>query len=78
MNMDFLDFTEFIRIGKEKEQEEALHRQWVSLLPGMSAKEFKYMSFKEYCDMCTGRNIDTRPSDDIIAELEALHGHKLI
>ena len=62
----------------EKEQEERLHSQWVTMLPKMSTKELKYVSFNEYVDQCTGRNIDTRTSEEIIAELEELHGMKLV
>lgn len=78
MSMDIEDFCEFVKIGKEKEQEERLHAQWVSMLPAMSRKELKYISFEDYIDQCLGKNIDLRPADEIIKELEALHGGKLI
>lgn len=78
LELDVVTFADVLRIGKEKEQEERLHSQWVTMLPKMSTKELKYVSFNEYVDQCTGRNIDTRTSEEIIAELEELHGMKLV
>ena len=37
----------------------------------------KYISFENYVEQCTGKNIDLRPAEDIIAELEEMHGVKL-
>jgi hypothetical protein len=33
----------------------------------------KYMTFEDYYDKATGRNIDLRPTEEILAEIEAAH-----
>lgn len=78
MQMDVKTFIKFIQTGKEKEREERLHRQWTSMLPAMSKQELKYVSFEDYINQCTGKNIDLRSSEEIIKELETLHGRKLV
>lgn len=78
LNMDVEMFLDFLKVAKEKETEERLHAQWVTMLPAMSKQELKYIPFSDYVDQCTGRNIDRRPAEEIIAELEALHGTKLV
>lgn len=72
------DFCRFVKVGRDAEQEEQLRAQWVSMLPLMSIKQLKYMSFEDYKAQCLGENIDQRPADEIIKELENLHGHKLV
>lgn len=78
MKMDLETFCRFISIGREKEIEERLHAQWVSMLPLMSLQQLKYIPFDEYKDQCLGKNIDYRPAEEIIKELEDLHGKKLV
>lgn len=36
----------------------------------MVMKIIKHVSFKEYYDMCTMTNIDMRPADEILNEIE--------
>lgn len=78
MRLDITDFCRFLKIAKEKEEDERLRSQWVAMLPFMSMQQLKFMSFEDYKDQCTGKNIDIRPADDIIKELENLHGKKLV
>ncbi len=78
MKMEIGLFCRFVTKGMEKEQEERIHAQWVSMLPLMAIQQLKYMSFEQYKDQCLGRNIDMRPADEIIKELEDLHGMKLV
>lgn len=78
LKMNITDFCKFVQIGREKEEEERIHAQWVSMLPLMSMQQLKYMPFEEYKNQCLGKNIDTRPVDEIIKELEDLHGMKLV
>lgn len=77
-DLDVQTFAEVLKLGKQQEEREYLHRQWVSMLPKMSSKELKYIPFEEYIDQCTGRNIDMRPAEEIIKELEELHGKKIV
>lgn len=78
MQLSINDFNRFIKIAKDKEKEEQIRAQWVSMLPYMSMKQLKYISLEEYKNQCTGKNIDIRPAEDIIKELENLHGTKLV
>jgi hypothetical protein len=71
--MDIVDFCDFVEYAHDKEIEERYKAEWNALYPFMITKMMKYVSFKEYKDMCTGANIDTRPADEIIAEIEELH-----
>lgn len=53
----------------EKERDERLHRQWTAQLPVM-AFTGEVMSFADYKDMATGKNIDFRPTAVIEQELD--------
>lgn len=44
------------------------------MLPTMN----KYMSFADFNDMMTGKNIDTRSIDEIKEEINRLHGKKVV
>lgn len=52
--------------------------EWVALLPWMKMERLTLTQFGDYFDERTGRNIDRRPADQIIAELEKLHGRRLV
>ncbi len=54
------------RKAEEEERDERLHRQWAAQLPFMSAES--YVSFREYRDLVTGANIDTRPTGELVEE----------
>ena len=70
-SMEVLDFLLFLQKAKEKELEEQIRQQWIIQLPHMTKDN--YVSFSDYYDRVTGRNIDTRPADAIIKEIEELH-----
>ena len=74
--MEVNDFLLFLQKAKEKEREDQIRMQWVQFLPYMDKES--YVSFEEYYDRCTGRNIDTRSVEEIVSELEAVHGKKLL
>lgn len=71
--MDVPDFLRFLKIAREKEREETARSQWVLHLPYMSMGLMKYVSFEEYYDKISGKNVDLRPAEEIIKEIEALH-----
>lgn len=77
MSMNIDSFMELVKIAKEKEKEEKLHRQWTSMLPFMSLKQLEYISFKEYKERVTGANIDVRPTSVILKEIEEIHRKKV-
>lgn len=58
-----------IQKAKEKEQEQRHFLQWVVQLPHMIPDE-NYISFNDYVDRVTGRNIDNRPVTECMKELE--------
>lgn len=72
--MEVLDFLFFLQKAREKELEEQIRQQWVIQLPHMTKES--YISFDDYFDKVTGRNIDTRPANAIIKEIEELHKTK--
>lgn len=72
--MEVLDFLLFLQKAREKELEEQIRQQWTIQLPHMTKEN--YISFNDYFDRVTGRNIDTRPADAIIKEIEELHKTK--
>lgn len=65
--MDISSFVKLINLAKEKNIEERRFKQWTSLLPIMSLFG-GYESFESYCDRVSGKNIDRRPTSEIIAE----------
>lgn len=63
-----------IILAIEGESKENHRREWLALLPNMVTFG-KYMSFDDYYDRVTGKNIDMRPAEEIIAEIDRAH-HK--
>lgn len=55
----------------EKETEERIFAQWAAQLPVM-ALTGEAVSFADYRDRMTGANIDKRPTDVIIAEIDEI------
>lgn len=66
--MDVEIFVKFYQKAIDKDREEKIYIQWCAMLPQMS----KYMAFNEFMDKVTGRNIDQRPTEVILQELEEL------
>lgn len=56
-----------------KQKEEELKEEWLSIYPFMCMKMLKFMSFKDYSEQRQGKNIDLRPAEEIIKEIEELH-----
>lgn len=70
-------FLRFLHTAIEKEKEETYFSEWINLYPHMAMGLIKFISFNEYVDARTGRNIDMRPTEEIIAEIEELHRKKV-
>ena len=73
LQMEVETFIEIVEIALEKEQEELAHRQWSAMLPFMSLGMLEYISFQEYFEKLSGKNVDLRPASEIMAEIEDLH-----
>lgn len=71
--MPVMEFLFFLQKAREKEREDHIRAQWIAMLPYMSLKQLEYMSFEQYYDKVTGRNIDTRSTEEIIRDIEAAH-----
>lgn len=67
---ELIEFCRFIAYAKEKEREDRYYMQWCAMIPQFR----EYISFDDFLDRITGRNIDMRPAEDIIAEIKQLHG----
>ena len=70
MQSDIETAERIIAKAREKEQENRHFLQWVVQLPNMSKENF--VSFDEYVDRVTGRNIDKRPVFECMAEIEEI------
>lgn len=70
MHLDMVTAARIIAKAKEKEQEKRFFLQWVVQLPKMT--EETYISFESYVDKVTGRNIDARPVDECMKEIEEI------
>ena len=60
-----------VRAINEKRRREA-REEWLAALPFMYLKWLKFVSFKDFYESATGANIDLRPSDQILAEVEQI------
>lgn len=55
-----------IKTAVDNDLKDKLYLQWIAFLPNMSKET--YMKFEDFCDYCTGANLDTRSAAEIIAE----------
>jgi hypothetical protein len=65
-------FVKLVLMALEDESKEKYRAEWLSLLPCMVFTNH-YMTFEQYYDTVTGKNIDLRPVDEIIAEIDRKH-----
>lgn len=65
-------FIKLVLLAIENDTKDKYRQEWTALLP-MMVFAGKYMTFDEYYDTCTGKNIDKRPVDEIIAEIDRVH-----
>lgn len=54
---------------REKESEEKILRQWLAILPVMYAGMVKFVQYEDFRAKLTGSDIDTRPVEEILAEV---------
>ena len=57
---------------KEAKQRAEARQEWVALLPFMSIQWLKYMDFEAYYDKVCGRDLDLRPKEEILREVEEI------
>lgn len=63
----FTDGAEFLIQAIKAQRDERLYLWWCAVVPNMTASNF--MSFDEFRDRLTGANLDTRPAEEILAEV---------
>ena len=68
MSLDADSGIQLIRKAQEEARDEKLYLQWLVQLPWMTKESF--ISFDAYREQATGANIDTRPTSEIMAELD--------
>lgn len=68
MDMDADDFWDVYVAGRNKETEDRAFLQWVVTLPYIEDKAMH--SFPAYFAHVTGQDVDKRPKEVIIAEVE--------
>ena len=71
-DMRFEEFIDLVLLAMEEEKKERFRQEWLALLPLM-VRSGKYMSFERYYEEASGKNIDLRPTEEIIAEIDAAH-----
>lgn len=64
--------------AQEEERNERVRKEWVALLPWMQTGQLKLVQWEEYRRQRLGLDIDRRPTDVIIADLEKKMGRKLV
>lgn len=63
---------ELVLMAIESEVKERYRKEWLALLPMMLLTNH-YMTFDQYYETCSGKNIDMRPVEEIIAEIDRIH-----
>lgn len=65
-------FLRLVLVAIEGDIRDKHREEYLALLPKM-VEVGKYMTFDDYFDKATGRNIDLRPTEEILAEIDAAH-----
>lgn len=76
LSLDAHEFILLINKAIEEERKAKIREQWLALFPWMNLGYFNYQSFSQYYEQCTGANIDMRPTDEIIKDIEETHKKK--
>jgi len=70
--------ADMLLTAQEEERNERVRKEWVALLPWMQTGQLKLVQWEEYRRQRLGLDIDRRPTDVIIADLEKKMGRKLV
>lgn len=71
LNKPFKEGFYYCRQILDEVQNERLYAQWLVYLP-MLIQANKFMSFSQFRDEITGANLDMRPAEEILAEVEEI------
>lgn len=67
--LDVVTLQKMLKKALEGERRREAREQWVAMLPLMVKKEAKFIEFEEYYEQITGKNIDMRTDEEILAEV---------
>ena len=67
-SLDFVEGCELIIKAKQEEMKERYHAEYCAALPFMLFAQKEVKSFDEICNIVTGKNIDRRSEEEILAE----------
>jgi len=70
MMLDVCHGVELLDSLHEKEYEEKMWYQWLSVYPHMTQETF--VSFGDYLDRLKPKQVETRPTSELVKELEEL------
>ena len=68
--LDIVLLADLVRQINDKNDEEKIFRQWLAILPVMWAGFAKFIEFDDFKARLSGTDIDTRPTEDILADAE--------
>lgn len=69
-DIDVLVMSELLQKIKDENERDKLREEWLAQLPFMALKLLKNTSFEEYAAQRAHGGIDTRPTEEILAEVE--------
>lgn len=69
MDLDLVTLYGLTRVAVEDRRRREAREQWVAMLPLMSAKILKYVSFEDYYGKISGKDFDLRPDSEILDEV---------
>ena len=70
--LDIGQTLKLLNLAVEEEAKDRYRSEWTALLPVMVFANH-YMTFDQYYETCTGKNVDTRPVEEIITEIDRKH-----
>lgn len=70
LNLEISEGILLINKAFEKREEQEAWDMWLTKYPNMDEETF--IPFSEFCDIVTGRNIVTKPKEEILREAEEI------
>lgn len=70
--IDIINLAEILKVAVEKTRRDTVYAEWVAIQPFMILEWLKFMSFDDYYTRRTGGDIDVRPAEEILAEVEEI------
>lgn len=68
LSMEIDEFIMFVNKANQLETDETLFKMWLQKFTLMSKDT--YISFGEFYNLATGKNVDKRPTEELLVEIE--------